>query len=85
MMKHNVYLFTVLVLFICAAIFFSPAFVYADVPEGLVLYFTFDTEDKGTITDLSGHGNNATIHGQPEWNTGKIGDALEFAANGQFR
>jgi len=84
MMKHNVYLFTVLVSFICAAMFFSPASVHADVPEGLVLYYTFDTEDKGTITDLSGHGNNATIHGQPEWDTGKIGDALEFAANGQF-
>ena len=46
MMKHNVYLFTVLVLFICAAIFFSPAFVYADVRK-----FVHAHEGKVTVEE----------------------------------
>lgn len=85
MIRRNVWLFVVVVSFVFVAVFCSHSPVHAaDVPEGLVLYFTFDTEDKTTITDLSGHGNNATIHGQPEWETGKLGDAMNFAANGQF-
>jgi len=83
MMRQAAYLSLMAVLLTCVAVFSSPVSVHADIPEGLVLYYTFDTEEKGTITDLSGNGNNATIQGQPDWVTGKIGDALEFSASGQ--
>ncbi|MFC1714771.1 LamG domain-containing protein [Candidatus Poribacteria bacterium] len=83
MMRQAVCLSLMVVLLTCVAMFSSPVSVHADIPEELVLYYTFDTEDKGTITDLSGNGNNANIKGQPEWVAGKIGDALKFGANGQ--
>lgn len=83
MMRQIAYLSLMAVLLTCIVMFSSPVSIHADIPEELVLYYTFDTEEKGTITDLSGNGNNATIQGQPDWVTGKIGDALEFSANGQ--
>jgi hypothetical protein len=61
---------------------FLPVCAYAVDPEGLVLYYTFDTEDGKTITDLSGNGNNATIGGNPKWVAGVRGEALEFNTQG---
>ena len=75
MMERVTCLFAIVVLL-------SSVLVHAEEPEGLVLYYNFDTEDK-EITDLSGTGNNAVIKGQPKWVEGKIGGALEFAASGQ--
>ena len=83
MMRQALYLSLMVVLLTCVAMFSSPVSIHADIPEELVLYYTFDTEENGTITDLSGNGNDATIKGQPDWVTGKIGDALEFSASGQ--
>jgi hypothetical protein len=64
------------------AFMFSSTCAYAVDPEGLVLYYTFDTEDDKTITDLSGNGNNATIEGNPKWVAGVRGEALEFNTQG---
>lgn len=61
----------------------SASSVYAEEVEGLVLYYSFDVEEKGTITDLSGNGNNAVIKGQPGWGPGKLGEAIEFELSGQ--
>ena len=44
----------------------------------LVGYWTFD-EGSGTIaSDYSGHGNDGTIEGGPQWVAGKVGGALKF-------
>ena len=51
-------------------------------PEGLVLYYTFDTEPEDQVTDLSGSGNNAKIEGNPKWVAGVMGKALEFKVEG---
>jgi hypothetical protein len=61
----------------------SASSVYAEEFEGLVLYYTFDEEEKGTITDLSGNGNDAVVKGQPGWGPGKLGEAIEFELSGQ--
>jgi hypothetical protein len=59
-----------------------PVPIHAEEPEGLVLYYTFDTEEE-KITDLSGNGNNAFIRGEPKWVAGKMGKALKFEAKGE--
>ena len=46
------------------------------------MYYTFDTEEDGEISDRSGTGNNAKIEGKPEWVAGKIGKALDFKVDG---
>jgi hypothetical protein len=58
------------------------ASVHAKEPEGLVLYYTFDTEEDDVITDRSGTGNNAKIEGNPEWVAGVKGKALDFKMEG---
>ena len=60
------------------AVVLMPMYSHAVDTEGLVLYYTFDTEDDESITDLSGNGNNAKIEGNPKWVAGKLGQALDF-------
>jgi len=45
--------------------------------EALVLYLSFDEGADDTAKDLSGNGNNGTIHGAT-WVNGKINSALSF-------
>ncbi len=53
----------------------------ATISEGLVLYLPFD-EGTGTIAkDLSGMGNNGTIHGAKWVKDGKINTALSFGGS----
>lgn len=73
----------VIILLTAWAVTLSAAFAHAAEEEGLVLYYTFDREEKGKIVDLSGNGNDAAIKGQPKWVQGKLGEALEFEMNGQ--
>lgn len=61
---------------------FLATHAYAEEPEGLVLYYTFDTEQDDAIKDLSGTGNNAKIEGKPKWVAGKRGQAIEFKVEG---
>ena len=83
MTKQAAWLFTIFMSLAQAAVF--PAIsVHAGEPEGLVLYYTFDTDQKDNVTDFSGSGNNAAIKGQPEWVEGKMGKALNFELSGQY-
>lgn len=78
------YRFSYIIIAFLLAFVLLPVYVHAVDIEGLVLYYTFDAEENNVITDLSGTGNNATINGNPKWETGKNGEALEFNANGDF-
>ena len=50
----------------------------------LVSHLRFD-EGSGYIAyDTSGNGNDGTLHGNPLWVSGKIGDALDFDGNGDY-
>jgi hypothetical protein len=60
------------------------SYVYAQEPEGLVLYFTFDVEEDDVVIDRSGTGNNGEVRGAPKWVTGKVGKALEFDAQDNY-
>lgn len=51
--------------------------VKADIDDGLVAYWSFDEGNGNVVHDLSGHGNDGTIHGA-NWVTGIYGSALEF-------
>ncbi len=45
--------------------------------EGLALYYSFDEGEGDTVHDLSGNGQDGTIHGST-WQEGKYGNALKF-------
>jgi hypothetical protein len=49
----------------------------ASIDQDLVLYYAFDEGKGDTVKDLSGTGNDGTIHGA-EWVDGRFGKALEF-------
>lgn len=51
-------------------------FAHADLNDGLVAYYPFD----GDANDMSGNGNNTTIH-NASFVGGKIGNGLQFAGN----
>jgi len=50
---------------------------YAGMPEGLVLYLSFDDAGNNVIEDLSGNGNDGENHGAKPIE-GKHGMALEY-------
>jgi hypothetical protein len=65
-----------LLLSVCLTVLLVPA-SYAGVPEGLVLYLSFDDADNDVIEDLSGNGNDGENHGAKPIE-GKHGMALEY-------
>ena len=54
-----------------------------DMPDGLVLYYSFDAGSGDQVTDESSSGNDATIHGATRVKEGKIGDAMSFSGTGE--
>ncbi|OGW98431.1 MAG: hypothetical protein A2Z81_08245 [Omnitrophica WOR_2 bacterium GWA2_45_18] len=46
--------------------------------DGLVLHFTFDQNENGTVTDQSGKSNHGTVHGASYTSNGKAGGAYSF-------
>lgn len=46
--------------------------------DSLVLYFTFDEGEGGTLKDHSAYKNDGFIAGNPQWVAGKFGSALKF-------
>jgi hypothetical protein len=49
-------------------------------PDGLVLYMSFDTQDKdGLVTDESGAGNNGRVYGAKWVAEGRFGGAYKFS------
>jgi hypothetical protein len=53
-------------------------------PADFVGYWKFDEGTGTTTADASGHGRPGTLYGSPNWDTGKVGHALEFAVPGSF-
>jgi hypothetical protein len=51
-------------------------------PKNLQAWWTFDTGAGTVARDESGHGNDGTIVGNPQWGTGTLGGALEFDGDG---
>jgi len=43
--------------------------------DDLVLHFAFDESQETLVRDLSGHGNDGAINGQPAWVEGRVGSA----------
>jgi len=56
----------------------SAALGYSKIPEGLVLYLSFDEGSGKVIKDLSDNGNDGENHGA-KWVEGKYGKALEYS------
>ena len=51
-----------------------------NLPDHIILYFNFDEEGVGTISDLSGHQNDGVIIGDADWEVSAYGKA--FALDG---
>jgi hypothetical protein len=52
--------------------------------DGLLVYYSFDTDEGGIVTDESGSGNDGTVVGTPTYTTqGRFGGAYDFAAAAQ--
>ncbi|MCH8296067.1 LamG domain-containing protein, partial [Candidatus Poribacteria bacterium] len=56
----------------------STAGVYAALPSDVIFYMSFDDGAGNVVTDLSGNGNDGTIQGNADWQTGKYGSALNL-------
>ncbi len=52
----------------------------AEKREGLLLEYTFE----GTVKDTSGNNHDGTVHGDPTFAPGKVGQCLSFDGNGDF-
>ena len=54
--------------------------------EDLVVYFAFEDDKGGTVSDLSGKGNHGELEGDTDWTDGKFGTGLNFGGeNGIVR
>ena len=52
--------------------------------RGLVLYYSFDRDEGGKVTDLSGKGHDGVVHGAKWTRDGIAGGAYEFNGNGDY-
>ena len=50
----------------------------------LIAHWNFDEGEGDVVQDVSGHGHNGYIRGNPEWVDGKYGKALEFDGNRDY-
>lgn len=55
--------------------------IYAQ-DENTVLLYTFDSGYGDVVKDLSAHGNDGTLMGSTDWDTGKLGNGLVFGGSG---
>jgi hypothetical protein len=70
--RYHVYLMIIVFM----AIILLPCYTMAAVPEGLILYLSF--EEEGDPVDHSANPAEVSINGNLDWVDGKIGKALEF-------
>jgi hypothetical protein len=68
---------------ICSASFVSVFYVIlmSTAKADLVGWWRLDADSGTTAVDSSGHGNNLTLKGDPQWLAGRISGALEFDGN----
>ncbi len=50
-------------------------------PDGLVLHYTFDTDDGEKVADKSDTGNDGSVRGATYTRAGKTGGAMNFSGN----
>jgi len=48
-------------------------------PDGLALWYRFDSDEGEHVTDRSGHGNHGLVQNTKYVSTGKVGGAMEFS------
>ena len=77
--KLSAWIVTAIILPICCA--FTDTYA---AEQGLVLHYDFEDGLGNVLKDLSGNGNDGTIHGKPEWVSGKLGKALQFDGRGAY-
>ena len=65
-------------------IVFAFSAVAAAGEPGLVLHYDFEEGRGNVLKDLSGNGNDGTIHGKPKWVAGRAGNALQFDGRGAY-
>jgi len=68
-------------MFVVLALSLTTTVADADIADGLVAYWPLDEGTGSTTADLSGNGNNGTLGsptGNPAWDSGKFGGALNF-------
>lgn len=56
----------------------------AKLQKGLVLYYSFDTDQGRNVTDLSGKGNHGKVRSGTYTSNGKIGKAMFFNGDGDY-
>jgi len=56
----------------------------ANLQDGLVLHYAFDTDRGRAVTDLSSHGNHGRVHSGTYVATGRIGRAMSFDGEADY-
>ncbi len=75
---------TVLSLLLISLLATGQAVVVPSSDAELVAYWPLDEGTGTEINDVTGHGYNGTIMGNPEWVKGVVGSALEFDGDGDY-
>jgi surface protein len=71
------YLVVTTLFFFCSFIFYSPTVTHAAAPTPLASWKLNETSGTSAADD-SGNGYGGTVHGTADWQTGKIGNGLQF-------
>ena len=74
----------VITVFCVIALSFSASTWAINDDDALMLYFTFDKDDGGKVTDVSGNNIEGTFEGAVWSKDGKIGGAVHLEDSGQF-
>lgn len=64
-----------------AVTLFTAGYAIAQIDDGLVVYFTFDSVKGNRILDESGNGLNAKIVDKTDFVRGKFGDGIRVTGN----
>lgn len=81
--RHKIWFFSLRQLLLVLFWFAIPVPSGADLHEGLLLYYSFDQDESGRVTDVSGNGRNARVQG-PTWiSEGARGGAYHFQREGE--
>lgn len=71
------------IFFVGLAVFFLSRVAIGAIDPSIVLYFTFDENEGDKVSDISGNGNDGSIH-EAKWVNGKYKHALEFSGTGEY-
>jgi len=52
--------------------------------DGLILHFSFDSDESGIVTDMSGNGHNGTVHGATWTSSGSVSGGMDFDGQNDY-